>query len=379
MKIGDFEVLHEEKDTGARIGRLMTAHGPVETPVFMPVGTQATVKTVMPRDIKEEGFEIILGNTYHLFLRPGPEIVELHGGLHKFMNWDRAILTDSGGFQVWSLARLNKITSEGVAFQSHLDGSRLFIGPKESMAIQKSLGSDIAMVFDECIPYPSEKDYAAKAVSRTLDWAGQCRVQPRGEGQLVFGIGQGGVYSDLREECAKGLVDLDFDGYAIGGCAVGEPPEEILKGVEDTVAHFPKEKPRYLMGVGEFDQMLEAISRGVDMFDCVMPTRFARNGNAFTRKGRLAVKNGSMKADLRPIEAGCECYACKNFSRSYIRHLLNTKEVLGLTLLSLHNLHRYRALIAEIRVAIYENRLMEFRSEFLSGYWAGKIADPDEI
>ena len=379
MNPGDFEILHQETDTQARLGRLMTAHGPVNTPVFMPVGTLATVKTQSPRDLVNEGFEIILGNTYHLFLRPGTEIIEQHGGLHRFMGWERAILTDSGGFQVWSLGRLNRITDDGVEFQSHLDGSRLFLGPREAMAIQRALASDIAMVFDECIPYPAEKEYASRSIQRTIDWAKICRDQPRAPNQLVFGIGQGGEFADLREECARALAELDFDGYAIGGCAVGEPAEQIIEGVRRSIPFLPEAKPRYLMGVGELDQMVESIAAGVDMFDCVIPTRYARNGTAFTRGGRLAVKNAAFKNDLRPLEQDCNCYTCQHFTRAYLRHLFHCGEVLGLHLLTTHNLHRFNQTLAEIRVAISENRLKDFALQFGNRYQARQAADPDSV
>jgi queuine tRNA-ribosyltransferase len=340
----------------------------VETPVFMPVGTQATVKCMTPREMEEMDCEILLGNTYHLNDRPGPDLVERMGGLHPFMGWDRSILTDSGGYQVFSLGSMNKITDEGVSFQSHTDGRKLFIGPKESMAIQRKLGSDIAMVFDECAPYPCEKDYACKAVRRTLDWAAICREAPRADGQLFFGIAQGSVFADLREECAKTLVEMDFDGYAIGGVSVGEPDELILRGVDDTVDHLPQEKPRYLMGVGEMAQMVESVARGVDMFDCVIPTRQARNGTVSTRRGRYPVKAAVYKEDTRPLEEGCTCYACRHFTRAYVRHLLNVGEILGLRLVTMHNLHCYLEFMRDMRKSIEEGSFDAFRKEFHAGY-----------
>jgi queuine tRNA-ribosyltransferase len=367
-EIGQFELLGKDPSSKARRGRLHTAHGTVETPVFMPVGTQATVKAMSPREMDELGTEILLGNTYHLNDRPGPDLVERMGGLHRFMGWDRAILTDSGGYQVFSLGSLNRITDEGVSFKSHSDGNTHFIGPRESMEIQRKLGSDIAMVFDECPPYPCDKDYACKAVRRTLDWAAICREAPRAEGQLVFGIAQGGVHADLREECAGALVGMDFDGYAIGGVSVGEPDDLILRGVDDTVDHLPAEKPRYLMGVGEMAQMVESVARGEDMFDCVMPTRQARNGTVSTRRGRYPVKAALYKEDPRPLEEGCNCYACTNFTRAYVRHLLNVGEILGLRLITLHNLHCYLEFLKELRKAIEEGTFDTFRSEFHSGY-----------
>ena len=366
--VGTFELLGQDPSCAARRGRLHTAHGTVETPVFMPVGTQAAVKAMSPREMEEMNCEILLGNTYHLNDRPGADLVERMGGLHRFMGWNRAILTDSGGYQVFSLGKLNKITDDGVSFRSHSDGRLHFIGPKESMEIQRKLGSDIAMVFDECPPYPCEKDYACQAVRRTLNWAAICRETPRAKNQLVFGIVQGGVYAALREECATALVEMDFDGYAIGGVSVGEPEELILRGVDDTVNHLPEDKPRYLMGVGEMAQMVESVARGVDMFDCVMPTRQARNGTVSTRKGRYPVKAAIYKEDTRPLEEGCSCYACKNFTRAYIRHLLNVGEILGLRLVTMHNLHCYLEFMKEMRVAIEEGQFDAFRKAFHADY-----------
>jgi queuine tRNA-ribosyltransferase len=345
----------------------------VETPVFMPVGTQATVKSLSPEDVEDLGFRILLGNTYHLQERPGAELIARLGGLHRFMGWNHAILTDSGGFQVWSLADLNKITEAGVTFKSHLDGSMHFMGPVESMAIQRNLGSDIAMLFDECIPYPATPDYAEKAVGRTLRWAKVCKEQPRSEGQLYFGIVQGGAYAELRAQCAAGLVGIGFDGYAIGGVSVGEPDELILPGVEASVAHLPEDKPRYLMGVGLLDQMLNSIARGVDMFDCVLPTRIARNGAAVTRRGRYAVKNACWKEDARPVEEGCSCYTCRKYTRAYLRHLLHCDELLGYRLLTLHNLHCMQTVMAETRDAIRAGTFSQYRRDFLAGY--NKIAE----
>ncbi|MEE9369487.1 MAG: tRNA guanosine(34) transglycosylase Tgt [Pontiella sp.] len=367
-EIGTFELLSTDPSCKARRGRFHTAHGTVETPVFMPVGTQATVKSMSPLEMHDIGCEVLLGNTYHLNDRPGPDLIERMGGLHKFMGWDRAILTDSGGYQVFSLGSLNKITAEGVSFRSHSDGRKLFIGPRESMEIQRKLGSDIAMVFDECPPYPCEQEYACQAVRRTLDWAAICREAPRADGQLVFGIAQGSVFADLREECAKALVEMDFDGYAIGGVSVGEPDELILRGVDDTVDHLPVEKPRYLMGVGEMAQMVESVARGVDMFDCVIPTRQARNGTVSTRRGRYPVKAAIYKEDTRPLEDGCTCYACTNFTRAYVRHLINVGEILGLRLITMHNLHCYLEFMRDMRKAIEEGTFDEFRKDFHSNY-----------
>jgi len=359
---GTFVVTSRDSASAARTGWLQTAHGVVETPVFMPVGTQGSVKAMTPHEMEDLDFHIILGNTYHLNDRPGMEIIEAAGGLHKFINWNRAILTDSGGFQVFSLAKLRKITPDGVEFRSHNDGSKHFLGPRESMRIQRILGSDIAMLFDECPPYPCTRDYACQAVERTLSWAALCKEQPRAEGQLVFGIVQGGMFEDLRAECAKALVAMNFDGYAIGGVSVGEPDQLIVPGVEAGIANLPDEKPRYLMGVGGFSQMVESIARGVDMFDCVMPTRVARNGTAVTRMGRISMRSATCKTSFAPIEDGCECYACRNFSRAYIRHLLNVNEVLGIRLLTIHNLYSYNSLIKDIRAAIRNGTFSDIRA-----------------
>lgn len=361
--IGRFTIIKQDATTGARLGRLETAHGPVDTPVFMPVGTQATVKAMTPAELLELDTQIVLANTYHLHIRPGEATVERIGGLHRFMGWPRAILTDSGGYQVFSLAKLNRITADGVEFQSHVDGARHFLGPAEAMEIQRRLGSDIAMVLDECTPYPCDRDYACQAVERTLAWAALCARQPRADGQLVFGIVQGSVYEDLRARCAAELVTMSFDGYAIGGVSVGEPDELIFKGIRDTVVHLPTDKPRYLMGVGSVEHMVEAIAQGVDMFDCVMPTRLARHGTAFTRRGRYPVKAARFSEDTGPIEEGCGCYACRNFTRAYVRHLINTNEILGIRLLSLHNLYRYRAFMNEVHEAIRADRFADYCRE----------------
>lgn len=364
QKPGTFEVLAVDPKTQARRGRLHTAHGVVDTPVFMPVGTQGTVKAMSPAELEGLGCEILLGNTYHLNDRPGMEVIENAGGLHRFMGWNHAILTDSGGFQVFSLTRLRKVTATGVEFRSHNDGARHFLGPVEAMAIQRTLGSDIAMVFDECPPYPCELEYACQAVDRTLTWAASCIQQPRADGQLVFGIVQGGVYPELRERCARELVAMGFDGYAIGGVSVGEPEELIIPGVEMGIVGLPAEKPRYLMGVGGLSQMVESIARGVDMFDCVLPTRVARNGTAVTRRGRYSLRNAEHKKALGPVEEGCRCYACRHFSRSYIRHLLNVDEILGVRLLTIHNLYCHLELLKEIREAIAAGTFAELRAEF---------------
>ena len=345
----------------ARRGALATAHGVVQTPAFMPVGTQGTVKTLEPRDLHELEVGMILGNTYHLMLRPGNDTVAVCGGLHRFMGWDGPILTDSGGFQVFSLGHLRKILDDGVEFNSHLDGSRVFLGPRESMETQRILGSDVAMCFDECIPYPATPEYACKSVAKTLVWAALCASQTRASGQLLFGIVQGGVHGELRARCAHGLVEIGFDGYGIGGVSVGEPGDVLIKGVEDSTVHLPEDRPRYLMGVGDRLQIVEAVARGVDMFDCVIPTRHARNGSAFTRRGSLQVKAGRYKQDTRPVEEGCECPCCRHFTRAYVRHLLNAGEILGIRLLTLHNIHRYMAFMEELRTSLEDGSFAEFR------------------
>ena len=360
---GTFEVLKEDRHTGARLGRLWTAHGVIDTPVFMPVGTQGTVKALEPRDLKELGTSILLGNTYHLLLRPGMEVMEACGGLHRFMGWDGPILTDSGGFQVFSLNKLRKIGPKGVEFRSHIDGAKFFLGPKESMAVQRILGSDIAMCFDECMPYPCDEAYATRSVHQTLKWESRCLEQQRAEGQLYFGIVQGGAYPALREYCAKELTSMGFDGYAVGGVSVGEPEDVMIKGVEDGVRFLPRERPRYVMGLGDMFQMAESVARGVDMFDCVIPTRVARHGTAYTRKGSYPVKGGSFKMDQRPVEEGCDCYCCRNFSRAYIRHLIHVGEITGIRLLTIHNTHRYLSFMREMREAIAADSFSEWREE----------------
>lgn len=363
-----FELLKTDPHSKARLGRLTTSRGVIETPVYMPVGTQATVKALDPRELREMGTQIILGNTYHLYIRPGLDIIRGAGGLHRFMNWHHPILTDSGGFQVFSLAKIRKVKAHGVEFRSHVDGSPLFLGPKEAMFIQRELGSDIAMVFDECPPHDAPAKEQKLAVDRTIRWAAECREQPRAAGQFVFGIVQGGSNPALREECAKALVAMEFDGYAIGGVSVGEPEPEMMKAVEITEPFLPAHKARYAMGLGTPAQMVELVARGVDMFDCVLPTRVARNGTAFTRRGTFAIKGGAVKADFGPIEAGCECFACRHFSRAYIRHLLNVNEILGLRLVSIHNSHMYLKVMADIRTHLAQGTFNEFRREFIAGY-----------
>jgi queuine tRNA-ribosyltransferase len=363
-----FELLGTDPHSKARLGRLTTPHGVVETPAYMPVGTQATVKAIDPRELVEIGTQIILGNTYHLNIRPGMDIIRAAGGLHRFMNWPGPILTDSGGYQVFSLAKIRKIKAHGVEFRSHLDGALLFLGPKEAMDIQRILGSDIAMAFDDCPPHTSAPRELRAAVERTIRWARECRNQARADGQMVFGIVQGGNNPALREECAKAIVALQFDGYAIGGVSVGEPEPEMMKAVEMTEPFLPAHQPRYAMGLGTPAQMVELVARGVDMFDCVLPTRVARNGTAFTARGAFSLKAGFNKADFRPIEENCQCFACRHFTRAYLRHLLNVGEILGARMLSVHNSYLFLRLMAEVREAIRKGTFAEFRREFLAHY-----------
>ncbi len=358
-----FEIICEDKRTKARRGRLKTAHGVVETPVFMDVGTLGTVKALEIRDLKETEAQVVLGNTYHLMLRPGAEVIEKAGGLHSFMRWDGPILTDSGGFQVFSLAKLRKLTEEGCLFNSHLDGHEFFLGPKESMAMQKTLGSDIAMVFDECLPYPCDRERAEKSVEQTIRWALASKNQPHAEGQQVFGIVQGGVYDDLRKHCAEELVKIGFDGYAIGGVSVGEPEACMYQAVEASVPYLPKDAPRYVMGLGVMHQMAECVARGVDMFDCVIPTRIARHGTAITRKGNVAIKAAKWTFDQSPVEEGCDCYCCRNFTRSYVRHLLSCDEILGLRLLTIHNVRALNRFMAEMRAAIESGDFYDWKEQ----------------
>jgi queuine tRNA-ribosyltransferase len=363
-----FSLLLKDPSSKARLGRLATTRGVIDTPVFMPVGTQASVKALDPRELREMGTQILLGNTYHLNIRPGMEVIKAAGGLHRFMNWPGPILTDSGGFQVFSLAKTRKIKAHGVEFRSHLDGSPLFMGPKESMGIQRILGSDIAMAFDECPAHDCSSKTAHEAVQRTIVWARECREQPRAEGQFVFGIVQGGVNAGLREQCARELTAMEFDGYAIGGVSVGEPEHEMMQAVELTEAFLPSEQPRYAMGLGTPAQLVELVARGVDMFDCVLPTRVARNGTAFIRQGTISIKGGAVKSDFEPIEKGCECFACRNFSRAYLRHLLNVNEILGLRMVSVHNSHFYLEVMREIRAHLSAGTFAEYRRQFAAAY-----------
>lgn len=363
-----YELIKQCSTTGARAGRLHTPHGTFDTPIFMPVGTQATVKAMSPHELKEMGAGIILSNTYHLYLRPGHDLVKEAGGLHKFMNWDRGILTDSGGFQVFSLGDLRKITEDGVTFRSHIDGSKHFLSPEKATEVQMALGSDIIMAFDECIPYPAEYDYTKKSTERTTRWAERCKNTLTRKDQALFGIVQGGMYKDLRTMSVNDLVALDFPGYAVGGLSVGEPKDLMYEILEHTVPLLPENKPRYLMGVGTPDCLVEGVMHGLDMFDCVFPTRVARNGTVMTRSGRVVVKNAEYARDFRPLEENCTCYTCRNFSRAYIRHLFKTDEIFGLRLTTIHNLHFLLNFMKEMRASIMEDNFVEFRKEFLAQY-----------
>lgn len=354
---------------GARLGRLTTPHAVVDTPCFMPVGTQAAVKTLAPHEVAGLGSRLILANTYHLFLRPGPELVARAGGLHGFMGWDGAILTDSGGFQVFSLAGLRRITEAGVHFKSHIDGSAQWVSPEESMRVQNLLGADIIMAFDECTPYPATEDEARRSMEMTLRWAERCqKAHARPGEQALFGIVQGGMYPELRRQSAEALAAMDFPGYSVGGLSVGEPKEIMYDVLARTTPHLPWGKPRYLMGVGAPEDLLAGVERGIDMFDCVLPTRVARHGTALTRDGKLSVKAARVAQDLAPIEAECDCYACRHFSRAYIRHLFNADETLGPRLVSLHNLRFLLRLMEEVREAIAADRLVSYSQAFLARY-----------
>jgi len=364
-----YELIKKDKKTGARLGKLHTPHGIIETPIFMPVGTQATVKTMSPEELKEMEAQIILSNTYHLFIRPGHEVVKEAGGLHRFMNWDRPILTDSGGFQVFSLGDLRKITEEGVYFRNHLSGDKLFIGPETSIEIQNALGADIIMAFDECPPYPAEREYVKKSLEMTTRWAERSlKAHQRPNQQALFGIVQGGMYKDLRAESARQLIQMDFQGFAIGGLSVGEPKDLMYNMLEYTAPLLPENKPRYLMGVGDPESLFEGVIRGIDMFDCVLPTRIARNGTTMTSKGRLVIKNAQYTKDYSPLDPNCGCYTCQNYSRAYIRHLLKADEIFGLRLTTYHNLYFLIDLMKKIRQAIKEDSLLQFKEEFFELY-----------
>lgn len=373
----NFKLLHNDAKSKARLGRLSAPHGEMDTPCFMPVGTQGTVKTLSPKELKDCGAQIILSNAYHLFLRPGVEVIKKAGGLHNFISWSKPILTDSGGYQIFSLALLRKVNDEGVEFQSHIDGLRHFLTPEDIIGIQNDFGSDIMMPLDECVHYPCAKDYAETAVKRTVDWAKRSMAASSRKSsavsekhQLLFGIVQGATYEDLRKECCEQLTDINFDGYAIGGVSVGEPKNLRYNIVNLTANFLPKDAPRYLMGVGLPQDIIEAVELGVDMFDCVVPTRYGRNGSAFTSQGKITIRNSPYIDDLKPLDPVCNCYTCKNFSRAYLRHLFNADEILGLRLVSLHNVYFFLDLMRKIREAIWQDRFSEFKKEFLSSYAA---------
>ena len=364
-----YELLHIDKNSGARRGVVHTPHGDIQTPVFMPVGTQATVKAMTPEELKEIEAQIILSNTYHLYLRPGNKLVKEVGGLHEFMRWDRPILTDSGGFQVFSLGPLRNITEEGVEFKSYLDGSKHFLSPENVMEIENDLGADIMMAFDECCPYPSTYEYTKNSMERTTRWAERCKKAHARQGeQGLFGIIQGGFYKDLRKKSAEDLIKLDFPGYAIGGISVGEPKEEFIDILRYTAPLMPENKPRYLMGVGSPDYLIEAALAGIDMCDCVLPTRIARNGTAMTWQGKKVIRNASYARDFTTLDEECDCYACKNYTKAYIHHLIKNKEILGVRLLSIHNLRFLTKLMERVRIEIENDNLLEFKKEFFKKY-----------
>ena len=367
-----YEHIKTCKQSGARLGKVHTPHGTFETPIFMPVGTLATVKTMSPEELLQVGSQIILSNTYHLWLRPGSDIIKEAGGLHKFMNWDHPILTDSGGFQVFSLSDMRKIEEEGVHFRHHLNGSKLFLSPEKAMDIQHDLGSDIMMSFDECPPFPAEYDYVKQSIERTTRWAHRGLEHHIKSGhdkhQALFGIVQGGEYESLRTQSAKELVAMDFPGYSIGGLSVGEPKHIMYRMLEHTTPLLPFHKPRYLMGVGSPDALIEGVIRGIDMFDCVLPTRIARNGTTMTSNGRVVVKKEQYARDFTPLDESCDCYTCKNYTKAYLRHLIKTDEILGLRLTSIHNLYFLLKLMENVRQAIREDRLLDFKEEFFEQY-----------
>ena len=365
-----YELIKTCKQTGARLGRLHTPHGVIETPIFMPVGTQATVKAMTPEELKEIGSQIILSNTYHLYMRPGHDLIERAGGLHKFMNWDKPILTDSGGFQVFSLGPLRKIKEEGVEFRSHLDGSKHFLSPEKATEIQNALGSDIIMAFDECAPYPADRQYVKNSLERTTRWLERCKAAHKyPEKQALFGIVQGGMYKELREQSAKEITAIDLPGYAIGGLSVGEPKDMMYEVLDYTVPLLPEDKPRYLMGVGSPDDLLEGVLRGIDMFDCVLPTRIARNGTAMTSQGKVVVRNASYAEDFTSLDSECDCYTCNNYTKAYLRHLIKCNEILGARLLTIHNLHFLLKMMENVREAIKEDRLLDYKKDFFEKYY----------
>jgi len=362
-----FNVIHKDKNAKARLGKLTTVHGDIDTPCFMPVGTQGTVKTLSPQELKESGASIILSNAYHLFLRPGMEVIRKAGGLHNFISWPDPILTDSGGYQIFSLALLRKVNDKGVEFQSHIDGMKHFFTPEDVVKIQEDFGSDIIMPLDECVHYPCGKDQATLAMKRTIDWARRSK-EAHNNKSLLFGIVQGATYEDLRKNCSEQLTQIGFDGYAIGGVSVGEPKNLSYNIVNFSLGFLPQDKPHYLMGVGVPEDIIKGVELGIDMFDCVVPTRYGRNGSAFTSEGKLTIRNSPYIEDFSPLDKKCGCYTCKNFSRSYLRHLFNTDEILGLRLVSLHNIHFYLELMRNIREAIRQDRFIEFKKESLSNY-----------
>ena len=364
-----YELIKTDPRTKARRGRVTTPHGTIETPVFMPVGTAATVKAMRPEQVEETGAEIILSNTYHLYLRPGHEIVREAGGLHRFMNWNKSILTDSGGFQVFSLGAMRKISEEGVQFRSHIDGSKHMLTPEKSMEIQKALGSDIIMAFDECAPYPADRQYVKESLERTTRWLKRCKDYHKNtEKQSLFGIMQGGMYADLRKQSAEEIVELDLPGYAIGGLSVGEPKPLMYEMLDGCVDYLPKEKPRYLMGVGSPDCLFEGVERGIDMFDCVLPTRIARHGMAMTSVGRVNIKNAKYERDFTALDPNCDCYTCRNYSRAYLRHLFKADEILSSMLMTNHNIHFLVNTMKNIRKSIEEDRFLEYKKEFYDSY-----------
>ncbi len=360
----EFELVKEGKEGEARTGEFHTGHGTVKTPAFMPVGTQATVKGLTPEELKNIGAEIILANTYHLYLRPGHDVIEKIGGLHKFMHWDGPMLTDSGGYQVYSLNALREISEEGVTFKSHIDGSIHVITPELSIHIQESLGADIITCLDECTPYPVSYEDTRRSLELTTNWAKRSKETKRNDYQALFGIIQGGMYQDLRERSASEIVAMDLDGYAIGGLSVGESKSLTLEMIEHTISYLPKHQPRYIMGIGTPEDIVECVYRGGDMFDCVLPTRNARNGMLFTNSGKMIIKNSRYRFDKKPIDEDCDCYTCKNYSRAYLRHLLTAGEILGLRLNTIHNLHYFLCLMKEVRQAILETRFVKFRQDF---------------
>ena len=371
MKI-EYTLLKKEKNTGARLGKIKTNYGEYDTPMFMPVGTQAAVKTLSPEELKDMHAGIILSNTYHLWLRPGEDVVNEAGGLHKFMNWNGPILTDSGGFQVFSLAKPKDITEEGVKFKNHLNGDSLFLTPEKSIEIQNKLDSDIAMSFDECIGWPASHDYCKQSVERTLRWAKRGKDVFNNERQSLFGIVQGGEYPDLRQYCAEELVKMNFDGYSVGGTSVGEDKPTMYKMVQMSTKYLPEDKVRYLMGVGDPIDIIENVIRGIDIFDCVSPTRLARHGHSLTKYGKINLKNAKYKKDFSPIEVDCDCYACKNFTKSYIKHLINANETFGARLLSIHNIRYLIRLTEDLRECIKNDNILEYKEEFIKNYYGAK-------